>query len=49
VLQKKLAEADKQAMSSEERECAAKYPKLKDAFDSLNNMYVDTEDKMRCA
>ena len=46
ALQKKLAEADKRTMSAEQREHAAKYPKLKDAFDSLNNMYVETEDKM---
>lgn len=46
ALQKKLAEAEKRTMSDDERERAAKYPKLKDAFDSLNNMYVETEDKM---
>ena len=46
ALQKKLAEAEKRTVSTEEREQAAKYPKLKDAFDALNNMYVETEDKM---
>jgi chromosome segregation ATPase len=46
ALQKKLAEAEKRTVSAEEREQAAKYPKLKDAFDALNNMYVETEDKM---
>ena len=46
ALQKKLTEAEKRAASDEERERAAKYPKLKDAFDSLNNMYVETEDKI---
>jgi predicted RNase H-like nuclease (RuvC/YqgF family) len=45
ALQKKLADAEKRTSSDEERERAAKYPKLKNAFDSLNNMYVETEDK----
>jgi len=45
-LQRKLAEAESKVMSPDERERAAKYPKLKDAFDSLNNMYLETEDKM---
>ena len=45
-LQKKLAEANLNAVSDVEREYASKYPKLKDAFDSLNNMYVDSDSKI---
>ena len=45
-LQKKLAEANQNVVSDVEREYASKYPKLKDAFDSLNNMYVDSDSKI---
>eukprot|EP00960_Hanusia_phi_P068638 766896-Hanusia_phi.AAC.5 len=45
-LQKKLAEAESRAADDETRRKAEKYPQLKEAFDSLNQSYVEAEAKV---
>jgi len=46
VLQKKLAEAEKRAVDEETKKMAAKYPKLRESFDVLNEKYLEAEQKL---
>ena len=45
-LQKKLAEAESRVVDDATRKKAEKYPQLKEAFDSLNQSYVEAEAKI---
>lgn len=46
TLQKKLEEMSKNAADDKEKKLAAKYPQLKEAFDSLNDKYCEAEAKI---